>query len=130
VAAYGYGAVVAAARVHGPLADEMRRVMREQSLGVSMGSALRAMAERTDAPSVRTFATTLVQGERLGISVGQMLRTLAVDIRKRRRALAEEKAHKTPVKILFPLVLLIFPALFIVLLAPAVLSVLGGFGNG
>jgi tight adherence protein C len=69
----------------------------------------------------------MVQGERLGVSVGQILRSLALEMRKRRRAKAEEQAQKAPLKILFPLVFLIFPAMFVVILGPAVISIFDAF---
>lgn len=120
---------VASARIDGPLGDELRLVLQEQGLGVNLPEALRHLLERCDTPAVRSFVTTIVQGERLGASIGTMMRALAVDMRKRRRAQAEEQAHKTPIKILFPLVLFIFPSLFLVLLGPAALSILEGFGG-
>ena len=69
----------------------------------------------------------VVQGERLGVSIGQVMRDLAVDMRKRRRQMAEEQAQKTPVKLLLPLVFLILPTIFVVVLVPPVLTMLSGF---
>ncbi len=120
----GFGGALraAAGRVEGPLGDELKLMLREQSLGASNADALNHMLERGDTPAVRAFVRTINQGERLGVSIGQMMRSLAEEMRKRRKAKAEELAHKAPVKILFPLVFLIFPAIFIVLLAPAVMK--------
>jgi tight adherence protein C len=81
------------------------------------------MNNRCPTPAMRSFVRAMVQGERLGISIGQILRSLALEMRKRRRAKAEEKAQKAPIKILFPLIFLIFPAMFLVLLGPALFSI-------
>jgi tight adherence protein C len=78
---------------------------------------------------VRSFVRSLQQGERLGVSICAILRNLAIEMRSRRRQLAEERAQKAPVKILFPLVFLIFPAIFIVLLGPAIFAVKDVFGS-
>jgi tight adherence protein C len=82
------------------------------------------MLERADTPGMRSFVRSVLQGETLGVSIGQILRNIASEMRKRRRAVAEERAQKAPVKILFPLVFMIFPAMFVVLLGPAVYSLL------
>ena len=118
---------VAAEKLQGPLGDELRLTMQEQRMGLATRDALKNMAERADTAGMRTFVRAIVQGEQLGVSIGQILRGLAVDMRKLRRAMAEERAHKAPVKMLFPLVFLIFPAMFILLLGPAVLDVMQGF---
>jgi tight adherence protein C len=71
----------------------------------------------------------MVQGERLGISIGQILRNLALEMRKRRRAAAEERAHKAGIKIIFPLAFLIFPAMFVIILAPALYRIFDTFSG-
>jgi tight adherence protein C len=98
-------------------------------MGLATRDALKNMAERADTAGMRTFVRAIVQGEQLGVSIGQILRALAVDMRKLRKAMAEERAHKAPVKMLFPMVFLIFPAMFILLLGPAVLDVMQGFSD-
>ena len=113
----------AADRLGGPLGDELRLTLQEQSFGLSTNEALENMLTRTDTPPVRSFVRSVVQSELLGVSMGHILRNLAADMRKRRRALAEERAHKAPVKMLFPLIFLIFPAMFVVLLVPALYSI-------
>lgn len=120
---------IAAEKLQGPLGDELRLLLQEQRMGLANRDALRNMAARSDTPGMRTFTRAIIQGEQLGVSVGQIMRSLALDMRKLRRAMAEERAHKAPVKMLFPLVFLIFPALFILLLGPAVLEILEAFGG-
>jgi tight adherence protein C len=111
---------VAAERFRGPLRDELRLTLQEQRLGLSTNASLTNMLERCETPSMRSFVRSIIQGESLGVSMGTIMRNLATESRKRRRQHAEERAHKAPVKMLFPLVLLMFPSLFIVLLYPAV----------
>ena len=108
--------------LEGPLAEELRLTLQEQSMGLSSAEALLGMSKRADTAGVRSFSRAFVQGETLGVSIGQILRNLAGEMRKKRRALAEEKAQKAPIKMLFPLIFLIFPAIFVVLLLPAILS--------
>lgn len=120
---------VAAERLRGPLGEEMRLALQEQSLGLQTTEALRNMLDRADTPALRAFVRSIVQGESLGVSTGDIMRNLADEMRKRRRAAAEERAQKAPVKILFPLAFLIFPAMFIVLLGPAVFQFIEGFGS-
>ena len=77
----------------------------------------------SESAAVESFARAMMQGQLLGVSVGQILRSLAIEMRKRRRAMAEQQAQKAPIKMLFPLVFMIFPALFVVILGPAVVSI-------
>lgn len=119
-----------AERFEGPLGQEMRLTLREQTMGLSTNAALENMRERCDTPSVRAFVRAVSQGESLGVSIGAMMRNLAIETRKRRRARAQERIQKAPVKLLFPLVFLIFPALLLVLLYPAVHTVLTTLGGG
>jgi tight adherence protein C len=109
----------AAGRVSGPLGEELRLTLQEQSMGLSIQEALLHMLDRCDTPSMRSFVRSVVQGERLGVSIGQIMRDLAHEMRRRRYAIAQEKAQKAPIKLLFPLVFLIFPAMFVILLGPA-----------
>lgn len=119
-----------AKRFDGPLGQELRLTLQEQTMGLSTNAALEHMRERCDTPSVRAFVRAVGQGESLGVSIGAMMRNLATETRKRRRANAQERIQKAPVKLLFPLVFLIFPALLIVLLYPAVHTVLTTLGGG
>lgn len=113
----------AAAAGRGPLAFELRRALQEMQLGVPRGEALRNMADRSDVVDLRTFVTAVVQSEDYGLPVAHVLRTQSAELRVRRRQRAEERALKIPVKMTFPLVLCIFPALFIVLLGPAAIRI-------
>jgi tight adherence protein C len=117
-------------RIRGPLGDEVRLAVQEQAMGLSAHDALTNMVERCNTPALRSFVRAVVQGESLGVSIGEILRAVAVEMRKRRRQAAEEQAQKAPVKMLFPLALFIFPSLFIIILGPAIfdlLDTLGGF---
>jgi tight adherence protein C len=120
---------VASQRLRGPLGDELRLALQEQRMGLSTSEALRNMLGRCDTPLMHSFVRSIVQGETLGVSIGQIMRDLATEMRKRRRQAAEERAQKAPTKILFPLVFLIFPAMFVVLLGPAVFAFLDAFGG-
>ena len=118
-----------AIRMPGPLGDELRLMLQEQSMGLSSDQSLGKLLDRCDTPSVRSFVRSLQQGERLGVSIGSILRGLAVEMRTRRRQAAEERAQKAPIKMLFPLIFLIFPSIFVVLLGPAVFSIKSAFGG-
>jgi tight adherence protein C len=118
-----------AERFNGPLGQELRLMLQEQTMGLSTDAALANMRERCDTPSVRAFVRAVAQGESLGVSIGAMMRNLATETRKRRRADAQERVQKAPVKMLFPLIFLIFPALMIVLLYPAIHNVLVSLGS-
>jgi tight adherence protein C len=120
---------MAAERLTGPLGVELRLTLQEQRMGLATNEALQGMLSRADTPGMRTFVRSVLQGETLGTSTGQIMRNLAVEMRKRRRAAAEERAQKAPIKILFPLVFLIFPAMFVVLLGPVIYSIGQIFGN-
>lgn len=120
---------LAAERFTGPLGEELRLTLQEQNMGLSTNEALRNLLDRCDTPLMRSFVRSVLQGETLGVSIGQIMRDLAVDMRKRRRQAAEERAQKAPIKLLFPLVFLIFPAMFVVLLGPAVSYFLEAFGG-
>jgi tight adherence protein C len=117
-------------RFDGPLGQELRLTLREQNMGLSTERALDNLLDRCETPSVRAFVRAISQGESLGVSIGTMLRNLAAETRKRRRQKATEQVQKTPVKMLFPLVLLVFPVLLIVLLYPALHNVLQQLGGG
>jgi tight adherence protein C len=114
---------LAGEQLKGPLGEELRIVLQEQRMGLTPVQALENMLGRVPTPAVESFIRAMMQGQALGVSIGQILRSLALEMRKRRRAQAEQQAQKAPIKMLFPLVFLIFPALFVVILGPAVASI-------
>jgi tight adherence protein C len=106
-------------RIGGALGEELKLTMQQQSLGMSIQDALDEMVERCDTPSVRAFVRTASRGESLGVSIGPVLRELSADQRRRHRMTAREKMQKAPVKMIFPLMFLIMPAIMIVIFYPA-----------
>jgi|CZKT01.1.fsa_nt_gi tight adherence protein C len=112
-----------ARNTRGPLASEFARALQEMQIGASRSHALRAMVARTTVPELRSFVSALVQAGELGIAVATVLREQAKEMRLRRRQRAEEKAQKVPIKILFPLIFCLFPALFVVVLGPGIISI-------
>ena len=125
-AGLGFDGAVAKLTEHmeGPLADEFHLTLSEMRIGTSRQDALKRMAERVPAPELVSFVRALVQADQLGISLGRILRVQAADTRNRRQAAAEEKAMKAPIKMLFPTVLFIFPAMFLVILGPAMMHLM------
>jgi len=118
---------VAAESMSDPLGQELRLTLQEQRMGLSVGQAIESLGRRVDAGNMRMFVRAITQGERLGVSIGTTMRNLSIEMRKRRRAMAEERAQKMPIKMLFPLIFFIFPALFIVILTPMVISIAQAF---
>jgi tight adherence protein C len=108
----------------GPLADEFRLLGTELRVGGSRADVLRRLAERIPAAETKAFVRAVTQADQLGVSLSKTLRQQASDVRIRRQALAEERANKAPVKMLFPTVFCIFPVLFVVVLGPAILSLM------
>ncbi|HEX9854703.1 MAG TPA: type II secretion system F family protein [Acidimicrobiia bacterium] len=118
------GAIARTARAgRGPMAAELRRALQEMQLGASRTQALRNLAARNDVLDLNTFIGAVVQSEEYGLPIANVLRIQASELRMRRKQRAEERALKIPVKIVFPLVVCIFPSLFIVLLGPAAVRV-------
>lgn len=124
-AGLGFDAAVyrVARQIGGPLGSELHRVVQEMQLGKTRIDALRGLADRTDSADVRSFVLSMVQADIFGISVAKVLAIQADEMRVRRRQSAEERAQKIPVKIIFPLLFCIFPALFIVLAGPAAIRI-------
>jgi tight adherence protein C len=124
---FGAAMRLAAGQFEPPMSDELRLTLQEQTMGLGVDEALGNFAERAETPAVRSFVRAMGQGERMGISTGQIMRNLAHEMRARRRSQAEEKAQKAPVVMLFPLVFLIFPAMFIILMTPAIINLMHSF---
>lgn len=112
-----------AEKVQGPIAFEFRRILREMSLGRSRRDALLDFSHRVELEDVTIFINAVVQAEHTGVSLGQVLRIQSDQLRTRRRQRAEAAAYKAPVKMVIPLVLFIFPAMFIVILGPAAIQI-------
>jgi tight adherence protein C len=108
--------------MRGPLVDEFALTLGEIRIGASRQEALKKMTERVNVPEVSAFVRSVIQADQLGISLGRILRVQAADSRLRRQAAAEEKAMKAPIKMLFPTVIFIFPAMFLVILGPAFMN--------
>jgi len=124
------GAILHVAQsVEGPVAGEFARVLAEIQIGKSRGAAFSSLTARTKVPEIRTFVTALVQADRLGLPIGGVLREQSVQMRLIRRQRAEEKAAKIPVKILIPMLLCIFPALFIVIIGPGAIQMIHTFSK-
>jgi tight adherence protein C len=108
--------------MEGPLADEFALALGEMRIGESRQNALTKMMQRVETPEFSAFVRAIIQADQLGISLGRILKVQASDTRNRRQLAAEERAMKAPIKMLFPTVLFIFPAMFIVILGPAFLN--------
>jgi len=115
--------------VPGELSDEFGRMLQESRVGVSRQEAMRALAERTDVDDLNSFILAMNQADTFGVSVGRMLRVQADEMRVRRRQRAQEKAFAAPVKMVFPMVLCVFPAIFVILLGPAMINIVGNLGQ-
>lgn len=113
-----------ARNTEGPLSEELSRMLREMQIGSSRGDALRALAERSGLPELRSFVSAMVQADAFGIPIGHVLRVQSGEMRVKRRQRAEEMAQKVPVKITVPLVFCILPCLFLAVLGPAAITIM------
>jgi tight adherence protein C len=123
----GLGLDAALARVaeksSGPLADELTRMLREVAMGKLRREALTELADRIGVEELTSFINAIIQAEQLGVGIAQVLRVQSDQMRTRRRQRAEKTAHEAPIKMIFPLVLFIFPAFMLIILGPAVLRI-------
>ncbi|MCR5833968.1 MAG: type II secretion system F family protein [Selenomonadaceae bacterium] len=117
-------------RMKGPLIDEFRRAQNDVALGMTHQYALSQLARRCDIEEVYLFTTSIIQAEKLGTSMTRTLQMQADNMRERHRQFVKAEALKAPVKIIFPMVLFIFPSIFVVLLFPALLTLMRSMGGG
>lgn len=124
-AGLGFDAAMAqvARNTSGPLAQECARVLQEMQIGKSRNESLRALTLRTTVAELRAFVSALAQAGELGVPIASVLREQAREMRVRRRQRAEEQAQKVPVKILFPLITCLFPAMFVIIIGPGAISI-------
>ncbi len=130
-AGLGFDSAVAkiSEKMRGPLVDELKVFLHEMRMGESRAGALKSLSDRIELPSMVSFTRSIIQADQLGISLARVLRVQAHDLRNKRQMAAEEKAMKAPIKMLFPTVLFIFPAMFIVILGPAVMTLMKEFSG-
>ena len=124
-AGLGFDAALArvVSSVPGPLSDELFRMLQELKIGVPRSQAFNNLSERTKVPELDQFITAMNQADAFGISIGNVLRVQSEQLRLKRSQYAEERAAKTPVKLLFPLLFCIFPGLFVVIVGPAAIQI-------
>ena len=116
-------------KMKGALVEECSRLLNEMRVGVPRRNALVAMADRCNLPDISIFTTSLIQADQLGVSISNVLRVQSAAMREKRKQRAQEAAMKAPVKMLLPLVLFIFPTIFVILLGPAILQIIDTFAN-
>ncbi len=116
-------------RMRGPMVEEFELVLHEMRIGESRSAALKNLSDRVAVPEVAQFCRAIIQADQLGIALSRILRVQSHDMRIRRQLAAEEKAMKAPIKMLFPTVIFIFPAMFVVALGPAALNLMNAFSQ-
>ncbi len=128
-AGLGFDAALAqvARNTTGPLAEEFFRVLQEMQIGLARADSFRALAERSDVADLRSFVTAMIQADIFGIPIANVLRVQSREMRIKRTQRAEEKAQKVPIKILFPLIFCILPALFVIVVGPAGITIFRNF---
>ena len=115
--------------VPGSLSDEFARMLGEVRAGATRSDAMRALDQRCNVPEVRSFVLAILQADTFGVSIGRVLRAQSEEMRIKRRQIAQEKAQKAPVKMLIPMVFCIFPALFVVVIGPAMVNIRKAFSS-
>jgi tight adherence protein C len=121
------GLAQVARAIQGPVAGEFARVIAEIQIGKARSEAFASLGARTTVPEIKNFVSSLVQADRLALPVGNVLREQSKEMRLARRQRAEEQAQKVPIKMLFPMLLFIFPVVFIIILGPAVIRMIDVF---
>ncbi|HEX2998994.1 MAG TPA: type II secretion system F family protein, partial [Armatimonadota bacterium] len=119
-----------AEKMEGPLSEEFTQVTYEVRIGKLRRDALRDLRDRCGVEDLNTFIAAIIQAERQGLGIGQVLRVQSEQLRALRRERAREMAMKIPIKMLFPLVFLVLPALFIIILGPALINMMKNMGGG
>ena len=109
--------------VPGPLSEEIARMLQEMQIGVSRADAFRHLNDRTEVPELDGFVLSMIQADKYGVGVAKVLRSQSTELRQKRRQRAEEVAQKVPLKLLFPMIFMVLPALFIVILGPGAIKV-------
>jgi tight adherence protein C len=120
----------AAEKLKGAVSHEIRRMLQDMRIGLKHSEALRAMSDRVDLPDMKIFCAALIQSYQLGVSIAEVLRVQSESMRQKRRQRAEEAAMKAPLKMLFPLVLFIFPSMLIIVWGPAMLKLMDALKSG
>jgi tight adherence protein C len=116
--------------VPGPLSEEIARMLQEMQIGVSRTEALRHVNDRTEVQELDGFTLSMIQADKYGVGVAKVLRAQSTELRQKRRQRAEEVAQKVPLKLLFPMIFMVLPALFIVILGPGAIKVYQSFFGG
>jgi len=113
--------------VPGPLSEEISRMLQEMQIGVSRTEALRHLTERTEVPELDGFVLSMIQADKYGVGIAKVLRSQSQELRQKRRQRAEETAQKVPLKLLFPTIFMLLPALFVVILGPGIIKIYESF---
>ena len=116
-------------KLQGPLVEEMKKMLEDVRMGLPRRQAMGMLADRCDVQELTLFCTSIIQAERLGTSIGKTLNNQAANMRERHRQRIKAQAMRAPIKMMFPLILVIFPAIFVVVLLPSLLTIMESFGK-